>query len=216
MIYQNRAKQDLYLSSSVWSVTRRGIRRLAMDHEWGIHECWIARKSLGVRDVASILEEWRNSAEYLWAKFHLVPSLTRGCVPVTRKERRRKRKLWWRGGDNRGSKFESRKFAALDLVWKDLEAEWARYLPLHIIVACVLCSRGGIDFTFRGEENWLLITVGNFKIGKWNEWASIGDDLSLLWWWMGEWWCVFRGGGRNTAVGLINILLHCGGNRGEI
>ena len=24
------------------------------------------------------------------------------------------------------------------------------------------------------------------------------------------------GGGRNTAVGLINILLHCGGNRGEI
>ena len=58
-------------------------------------------------------------------------------------------------------------------------------ISLHIIVACVLCSRGGIDFTFRGirgEENWLLITVGNFKIGKWNEWASIGDDLSLLWW----------------------------------
>lgn len=24
------------------------------------------------------------------------------------------------------------------------------------------------------------------------------------------------GGERNTAVGLINILLHCGGNRGEI
>lgn len=50
---------------------------------------------------------------------------------------------------------------------------------------CIVLARNRIDFTFRGirgEENWLLITVGNFKIGKWNEWASIGDDLSLLWW----------------------------------
>lgn len=59
-------------------------------------------------------------------------------------------------------------------------------ISLHIIVACVLCSRG-IESISRSEgsedqENWLLITVGNFKIGKWNEWASIGDDLSLLWW----------------------------------
>lgn len=90
-------------------------------HDEGIHGCSIARKARDVRDVASIFEEeWRNSAarEYLWAKFHLVPSLTRGGVPVTRKEESVEG-----GGDNRARKFESRKFAALDLVWKDLEGE---------------------------------------------------------------------------------------------
>lgn len=54
--------------------------------------------------------EYSKMEEYPSARFRLVPSLTRGGVPVTRKEEGR--------DNNRVGKFESRKFAALDLLWK--------------------------------------------------------------------------------------------------
>lgn len=52
--------------------------------------------------------EYSKMEEYPSARFRLVPSLTRGGVPVTRKEEGR--------DNNRVGKFESRKFAALDLL----------------------------------------------------------------------------------------------------
>lgn len=59
--------------------------------------------------------EYSKMEEYPSAKFRLVPSLMRGGVPVTRKEEGQAEKTII-------AKFESRKFAALDLLWKkDLE-----------------------------------------------------------------------------------------------
>lgn len=83
-------------------------------------------------------------------------------------------------------KFESRKFAALDLVSKDLEG--ARYRPLPCLISWRIVREESIVFgtVNQGEENWLLITaVGNFKIVNGTSGrvlGMIGGDLSLLWW----------------------------------